>query len=344
MLKTLLLPLSFAYRGAIAARNAWYNSFRAASHDAGVPVVSVGNLTTGGTGKTPLTIEIVRRLVALGRRPGILTRGYAAAPGQIADEVQEYHEALPDVAVVVDANRVRGAATARRRYNVDCLVLDDGFQHRRLRRDLDVVLIDALDPWGGGALLPAGRLREPPQALRRASLIVLTRVNLSEPQSAGRIAERVRRLAPAAAIIESNLVADRLMSIDAAPRPPDALAGRPVMAVCGVGNPQSFMSLLGRHVAQLNAIRTFRDHHAYTAVDCAQIAAQARQCGAEWIVTTRKDWVKLMPLWRSLPDPSLPLLRLDVRMEIPVGRLLDDALRRIASPAAPAAPSAMDPA
>lgn len=342
MRRSFLLPLAFAYRGLMAVRNVYYDWLPLASHAAGVPVISVGNLSTGGTGKTPMTIDLVGRLVKRGRRPAILTRGYAAAAGQIADEVQEFHEALPDVAVVVDADRVRGAATARRRFNVDCLVLDDGFQHRRLRRDLDVVLIDAMNPWGGGAMLPAGRLREPPAALRRASLVVVTRVNLVEQPALAVILQRVRAVAPAASILQSRLVVERLTATDATSRPPDALSGRPVMAVSGVGNPASFSALLARYGARLAAAREFRDHYAYGRADAVAVAAAARRSAAEWVVTTRKDWVKLLPLWQSLCDAP-PLVRVDVRMEWSDPRLLDEALERVAPPTGRSAPPLLDP-
>ena len=141
--------------------NRYCDTFAFATHAARLPVISVGNISVGGTGKTPLVIEIVRRLRASGRRPAILTRGYAAKRGQTADEVLEYALAVPETPVVVNPDRTAGAETARLEYGADCVVLDDGFQHRWLRRDLDIVVIDALDPWGGERLLPEGRLREP---------------------------------------------------------------------------------------------------------------------------------------------------------------------------------------
>jgi tetraacyldisaccharide 4'-kinase len=154
------MPLSHLYAAMMTWRNRRYDEPGAAL-SAGVPVISVGNLTVGGTGKTPLVMEIVRKLVAAGRRPAILTRGYHARRGETADEVQEYAAELPDVPVVVDADRVAGAATAQAVHAADCCVLDDGFQHRRLARDLDVVLIDALRPWGGGRGAAGGA---PPRA------------------------------------------------------------------------------------------------------------------------------------------------------------------------------------
>jgi len=322
----LLSPLAIAWGGVMAARNAWYDRVAAASHGAGVPVISIGNLTVGGTGKTPLVIATARDLVAAGRRPAVLTRGYRAAPGQPADEVLEPRAALPGVPVVVDADRVRGAAEARAVHGADCLVLDDGFQHRRLRRDLDVVLIDALCPWGGGWVLPAGRLREPARGLRRAGLIVLTRVNQVGEAERAALRAAVARRVPGLAIVEVGIVADALVSAEGSTRPPEDLAGRRAWLACGLGNPESFVRLAAALGARIVGTSRFPDHHRYTPADSAAVAAAARAARAEWVVTTRKDWVKLAALWPS-GDP--PLMRLDLRVEWLSGReAWQAALRR----------------
>ena len=317
MLSTLLAPLGVVYGGVIKARNAYYDRSSAATHAAGVPVISVGNLTAGGTGKTPLTIEIVRRLRALGHRPSILTRGYAAERGGTADEVRELRLALPEVPVVVNADRVAGAVTACRDYSADCLVLDDGFQHRRLRRDFDVVLIDALDPWGGGRMLPAGRLREPPSSLRRADWIVIARTNQVEQLAVGRIVDILGDHANGVPVIKSGVVADRLIGPQSGLTQPQTLAGRRVLPVCGIGNPTSFVWLITNLVGRACPPLVFPDHHPYRPRDITRILTAARRRGAEQVVTTRKDWVKLSALW---PSPSVPagvpeLLRLDTRLE-----------------------------
>ncbi len=313
----LLSPLAVAWGAVAAARNAWYDRVPGATHAAGVPVISIGNLTVGGTGKTPLVIATTRELLAAGRRPAVLTRGYRAAPGQPADEVLELRAALPAVPVVVDADRVRGAVSACTDHRADCLVLDDGFQHRRLRRDLDIVLIDALCPWGGGWVLPAGRLREPIKGLCRAGLIVLTRVNQVDPTERAALRAAVAQRVPGRAVAEVGVAADALVPVAGPPRPPQDLSRRRVWLVCGLGNPETFARLAVALDARLVGTSRFRDHHRYTAHDAAAAAVAARAARAEWVVTTRKDWVKLAPLW---PTDDPPLMRLDLRLEWLSGR------------------------
>jgi tetraacyldisaccharide 4'-kinase len=318
----LLAPLAMLYGGAIRARNWYFDCVASAARHATVPVISVGNLTVGGTGKTPLVIEIVRRLVLSGRRPAILTRGYKAAAGAPADEVLEFSTAFPNVPVVVNANRVAGAVTAQQKHRANCLVLDDGFQHRRLHRDLDIVLIDALNPWGGGRLLPAGRLREPPSSLRRADVFVITRVNQAEHGAVAAIAGVLRHHAGDKPLVLAALEAESLTFPDAASRPPTDIAGRPVLAVSGIGNPRTFEKLVESLAGQPAEYLRFADHHRYDPNDVARIVAAA---GDNWVVTTRKDWVKLCPLW---PDRGPPLVRLDMKLTLTAGAPEFDARLR----------------
>lgn len=307
-----LAPLSVLYGGAIGVRNLYYDRVHSAVHRAGIPVISIGNLTVGGTGKTPLVIEVVRRLQALGRRPAILTRGYKSTAGETADEVLECHAALPVVPVIVNPDRVAGAVAAQREHNADCLVLDDGFQHRRLARDLDIVLIDALRPWGGGWMLPAGRLREPRSSLGRASVVVITRANQAAPGAADAIEAELRSHF-GELLLRADVEADVLVTRDERRAPPGELAGRKVLAVCGIGNPQSFEKLVSTLTGTVGRTIAFADHHRYSATDVTTLCAAAHQYGAELVVTTRKDWVKLAPLWS---DAQVNLVRLDVRMAL----------------------------
>jgi tetraacyldisaccharide 4'-kinase len=310
-----LLPIAAMYGAAIRLRNARYDRIPRASHAAPIPLISVGNLTTGGTGKTPFVILLVQRLIALGRRPAVLTRGYRGSAESPADEVLELRNALPQTPVIVDADRVRSAAAVARD-GADCAVLDDGFQHRRLRRDLDIVLIDALDPWGGDALLPAGRLREPTASLQRAHLIVLTRANLPELDAVARLREHVRQLAPQAPILDAAVDIERIVDAGGSSLSPDSLRPSRVVPVCAIGNPDAFAATV-RSIAALVAdgIR-FRDHHRYRPADISRILDAAGRCRADAVVTTRKDWVKLRPLWPADAGRHPPLLRLDMRMTL----------------------------
>ncbi len=309
-----LAPLSTLYGGLIGARNLYYDRFASAVRSAPVPVISVGNMTVGGTGKTPLVIDIALRLLALGRQPAILTRGYKAQAGETADEVREFHDALPGVPVVVNADRVAGATTACTHHAADCLVLDDGFQHRRLARDLDIVLIDALRPWGGNWVLPAGRLREPLGGLRRGDIFIITRANQATPAAVDEIADRLQRYVGPKPILTARVVATALVYSDGRRSEPSDLAERRVLPVCGIGNPATFLKLLATLGPEVTAEGVeFADHRRYSADDVATIAARADLAGAELVVTTRKDWVKLAPLW---PASEPPLVRLDVRVAL----------------------------
>ena len=167
----------FPYTAAVAYRNRRYDLGRAAIHHVAVPVISVGNLTLGGTGKTPMVKWVARRLLAQGSRVAIVSRGYGAAAGQQNDEARELSQALPEVPHVQNRDRVAGAERAIAEFSAQCILLDDGFQHRRLARDLDIVLLDALEPFGFEHVFPRGTLREPLAGLKRAQAVCLSRAD-----------------------------------------------------------------------------------------------------------------------------------------------------------------------
>ena len=327
----LLTPLAGVYARIMRRRNRRYGS-GCGVRQASVPVISVGNITVGGTGKTPTVIEVARRLREWGRKPAILTRGYGARAGETADEVLEFHDAVPDVPVVVNPDRVAGAASAVAKHGADCLVLDDGFQHRRLARDLEIVLVDALDPWGGGQVLPAGRLREPLEGLARADLVIITRTNQVEADQVAAIETAVARHAPNAPIVSSVVEPVGLVHLDGSTASLDTLAGQRVQPVCGLGNPGTFGRLLVPLAGCVRTVLAFRDHHRYTRRDAEIIAAAAQARGVDLVVTTRKDWGKLACVWPSAAG-TLPLARVDIRV-----RIADDdghfesALRRTVTP------------
>ncbi len=327
-------PLSGVYAACMTLRNRYYDCQPGAVHKADVPVVSVGNLTVGGTGKTPLVIELVRRLRSFGRRPAILTRGYRQSAGQEADEVLEFRDALPTTPVVVDADRVAGAARAIESCRADCLVMDDGFQHRRLARELDIVLLDALDPWGAGWVLPAGRLREPRSGLARAGLIIITRANQAAAESLRELELELEAICPDTPRIAAHVVPCDVLDIRGASVGLEALSFDAVLPVCGLGNPRTFVGLAAEVCGRLCGPLVFTDHAHYTPQDVQRIAARATTADADCVLTTRKDWVKLAPLWKAAdPTPTVPLLRLDVQVRLvdPGDRLterLESALAR----------------
>jgi tetraacyldisaccharide 4'-kinase len=268
-------------------------------------VISVGNLTFGGTGKTPTTIALVRDLVRAGRRPAVLTRGYGrrdrtpqvvigpaprSAPELVGDEPLEMAASLPGVPVVVDADRARGAAVAVAR-GADVLVLDDGFQHLGLARDLDVVLLDAGDPFGGDRLPPRGRLREPVSALRRADVVVVTKLAPGDRATLESVTSRVHAIHHGLPVLGASLEISRVRTADGA-QGPDCLVDRPVVAVAGVARPSGFVDILRRAGARVVATRWFADHHVYRPADL-QWMADAAERHAAVVVTTAKDAVKL---------------------------------------------------
>jgi tetraacyldisaccharide 4'-kinase len=289
--------LSKPYGWATRIRNRLYDRGWKRSCRAPVPVVSVGNLTLGGTGKTPCVEYVARHYRRLGLLVATLSRGYGAAEGR-NDEVRVLEMNLDDVPHLQGADRVALARTAVEELESEVLVLDDGFQHRRLARDLDVVLLDATDPWGQGYLFPRGLLRESPRSLARAGVIVLTRCDLVSPEDMARIRTEVTRLAPGVPVAQTTHRPVEWVNAEQAVLPLEALRGRPVAAFCGIGNPDGFRRTLAGLGAAVADFRAFPDHHAYSRADVEGLRTWARQQAKECVVvTTQKDLVKL-PLTR----------------------------------------------
>lgn len=315
LLRSLLAAASFPYGLGIGLRNAAFDRGWKRSHAAGVPVISIGNVTTGGTGKTPFVAYVVNWLVQHGRRPAILSRGYRSLDGQANDEKLVLDRLCPGVPHIQNPDRVAGARTAIEQHSADALVLDDAFQHRRLARDLDIVLIDALNPWGYGHLLPRGLLREPLNALRRAGVIVVTRCDQAAPAQIRDIAARVRDVGCIAPIVETAFPATQLVSHADAPRPLQDMRGRRVVGFCGIGNPGAFRLVLESAGMQIASFHAFPDHHHYTPADLDVLCESIRQADAAAVVTTEKDLVKI-------PSPDLagwPLYALRIETQIHTG-------------------------
>jgi tetraacyldisaccharide 4'-kinase len=308
--------LSVSYGGSVYLRNwlyqrGWKNVIRVP-----VPVVSVGNLTLGGTGKTPCVEYVARWFQAQHRRVAILSRGYAGHRGR-NDEALVLEANLPDVPHLQGVNRVDLARQAIAELGSEVLVLDDGFQHRRLQRDLDIVLIDVTDPWGQGYLFPRGLLREPLHSLSRAGLVLLTRCDQVTRDQRQAVRARVAELAPGRPVVESCHRAVELWAGSQQSAPLAELGERPVAAFCGIGNPPAFRRTLEYLGAEVCAFRVFPDHHAFTRADredlAAWVAQQAKDC---MVVTTQKDLVKL-PLTEL---GGRPLWALRIALHIDAGR------------------------
>jgi tetraacyldisaccharide 4'-kinase len=273
-------------------------------HVADVPVVSVGNLTLGGTGKTPLVAWIARWLRQRDVRVTIVSRGYGAQRGEPNDEALELEQRLPDVPHLQNADRVAATQTAIEEFDCQVVLLDDGFQHRRLARDLDIVLLDACEPFGFGHVFPRGLLREPVAGLKRADIVVLSRADMVSPEQRAQIRGEVARHAPLAAWVEVRHAPERWLSSTGDELPVAALAGKPLAAFCGLGNPAGFRHTLGECDGQVQAFREFPDHHLYDRSDVESLAAWAAQLNVTAVACTHKDLVKLEldrlgehPLW-----------------------------------------------
>jgi tetraacyldisaccharide 4'-kinase len=314
-LRAILALLAAPYGLATAGRNSLYDRNLLRRHSAPIPVISVGNLTLGGTGKTPLVAWVARLLAAAGHRPAVVSRGYAARPGETSDEAAELAILLPGVPHVADRDRVRGAITAAGR-GADVAVLDDGFQHRRLRRDLDLVAIDASDPFGCGHLFPRGLLRESIAGLVRADAAVLTRAGGLPPERRAEIRAAVARARGGRPPLWLE-TEHRPIAVRSAPGGVESLAavhGRRVAAFCGIGNPEAFRATLAACGLEIAGFRSFADHHAYSASDCDALGNWAAGLAAERIITTLKDLVKI----RREALGGVPLVALEVAIE-PLG-------------------------
>lgn len=330
------------YGVAIGHRNRRFDRGIGVFH-ASVPVISVGNLTAGGTGKTPVVALIANYFRRWGVNVALLSRGYHALKRHdrrqdVNDEALVLEHLCPGVPHVQQADRVAGVAAAVARFGSEVLILDDGFQHRRLARDLDIVLIDATNPFGYGHLLPRGLLREPIENLRRADLILLTRADSVSRQNLLTIRETIARVAPCVPIIDVTFPASRLVNSAGESSPLESLEEVPTLAFCGIGNPAGFAGTLkAANVGPVEVV-SFPDHHHYTQDDLARLARRADAFGVAAAVTTLKDLVKICA--KSLPQPSgVPIWAVETGCDVVAndtvlfGRL-DDFVRRVAVPKA----------
>lgn len=344
--RLLLLPFSFVYGIAAAARNVFYNAGLLRARRLPVPVISVGNIVVGGTGKSPLVQLIARGLSERGTRVAVLSRGYGAAvkdaslPVVVSDGERVMHDAaragdeplmlarrLPGSLILADPDRLRAGAAAAGRLGAEIIILDDGFQHRRAARDVDILLLDAARPFGNGLLLPAGPMRETAGAIARADIIILTRC---EGEPARDLLARVRRLNPGAAVFRSRHEPVLLRRIPSGEiEKPGFLKGIRVAAFSGIARPDDFIGLLTRLGARCVCRRDFPDHHYYSEAETGAIVAAARRAGAEAIVTTAKDAVRLP----GTADRTLPLLALEIKMTIGDGeeKLIESVLNKISN-------------
>lgn len=332
-LRAALRVAEVPYSLAMRVRNRRYDTGRAEIHHVGVPVVCVGNLSLGGTGKTPMVAWIARWLRDQGIRVTLVSRGYGAEAGSRNDEALELEQMLPDVPHLQNRDRVAAARLAIEEFECQLILLDDGFQHRRLARDLDIVLLDATEPFGYGHVFPRGMLREPLAALERAHVVALSRADMVDEARRQQIRRHVESYAPAADWMEVVHRPRALRSAGGEEVPLDMLRGQRVAAFCGIGNPRGFRHTLESSGCQIVDFRPFADHYAYARSDIDQLAGWADALRIDAVVCTHKDLVKIgiESLGRS------PLWALAVGLEFLSGQsALEARLRAILPPPEPA--------
>lgn len=364
LLRTVFHLLSGIYSGAVRLRLMLYRQRFIHDHHLGVPVISVGNITVGGTGKTPVVELLAKSLRDHGRRVAILSRGYKSKrqrkaplgwrlaaklglarkpkglPPRVVsdgekvlldshtagDEPYMLAQNCTGVPVVVDKNRVKAGAHAIRRFGADVLILDDGLQYLKLKHRHDIVLVDKTAPFGTGYMLPRGTLREPPRSLKRASYIFLTK---SDGDSDELIA-KIRRYNRVAEIIECRHRPVHFEDIHTRERLPlDAFRGKYVGALSGIAVPESFEHGLRKLGAKVHWVARFTDHHRFQEREITQFVARCIKADAHAILTTEKDFVR----FPKLEPGDIPIYFLRVEIEIVKGReAFDNLVRLIAEP------------
>lgn len=326
LIQSVFLLLSWVYGGAVWLILFFYRINVLPRHVLPKPVICVGNMTLGGVGKTPFVQFLVRVFKAEKLKPAVLIRGYMDQKG-ISDEAVMLQESLEGVVVAVGKDRVKTAREAFQEDPVDVFILDDGFQHWRLKRDLDIVLIDAANPFGNGRLIPRGILREPVASLKRAGIIVLTKTD-SKAANVALLREKLKKINPDCPVIETvhkpvslHDVRNHNSGIDLS-----ALRAKAVCSFCGIGDPKSFQDLLIQLGADLKRNFDFMDHHVYTREDVDGIIKYCRDNNVSTIITTQKDAVKVGSFAYRL-GKDLSLFSLEIAIEIVKGK--DEFLQRI---------------
>ena len=313
--------------GIVSIRRTLYRIGLLPVHGLRARVISVGNLSMGGTGKTPAVRLMAEYLQTKGQRVAVLTRGYGRTmPGQkvllngqggwraVGDEPLMLSRVLPMVPIVVGRDRVASGRLAVEKFQPRFLILDDGLQYLRLARDVDVVTIDATCPFGNGRLFPGGILRENLDALQRAHLFFVTRVNQAE--NVDRLVRFLQQTNPRAVVVQgayrpsslTDVNSDKQLSLE-------SVKGEPVLAMSGIGNPISFETTLRQLGARIAEKLHFPDHHPFLRTEVLAALKLAEELGARYVVTTEKDRARL-PI---IEKPAIPVLSMDIRLKVVSG-------------------------
>lgn len=289
------------YRSVVRRRNRAFDRGDRVQRVA-APFLSVGNLSVGGTGKSPVVALTVAMLREAGHKPGIAMRGYKSRPGHESDEQREYKSSCPGTPVVANPDRVAGATELIEKHRCSCIVLDDGFQHRFLHRDLDIVLLDATRDVFTDRCLPAGWLREPVESLERAHIAILTHAESAGDDRIAAMTSQLRERFPHLHLAVSEHAWTALIDLHGHRREPSQLAAQPVCLASGIGNPSAFEAMARRYALDVRSHQVMPDHHHWTLTDLDRLQRNAPQ---NPIITTRKDWVKISRLNHPLLDRVL---------------------------------------
>ncbi len=322
IVKSTLSTFTLPYLAILNTRNIFYNNGIVRSTKLPVKVISIGNITTGGTGKTPLVEFTVKYLRETGKKVAVLSRGYGGNDSSqgnnevVNDECLALRENLQDVPVLAGKDRVKNGRKAISDFQVDCMILDDGFQHLKLKRDLDIVVIDAINPFSGENLIPRGSLREPLKNLKRADLFIISHCNQSNEQIIKSIYTKLNRINKDAPVCESIHRPLYFDSIESGP----ALGlewskGKKIYAISAIGNPESFANTLDVLGANVIKHKMFQDHHVYTKNEMDKVISEAQSLGADAIVVTQKDMVKI----RKINTIDANILSLKIEIEVTKG-------------------------
>lgn len=330
----ILMPFAFLYWISITARKTLYRIGLFKQIRLPAKVISVGGMTIGGSGKTPVVIHLAKYLESIGKKTLILTRGYGGEtqtavvvrPGDdttksnLSDEVRLMSKKT-SVTIGVGADRIAAFEKASESAEFDVVILDDGFQHLKITRDLDIVVLDATAPFGNGYMLPAGNLREPKASLRRSDLIVLTRI--SQCENAMKVSERLASDFGDKAIMSADYAPDGIQQVHTGEIVDSStLSDRSIFAFSAIANPNSFFSMLESEGLEIVGKRAFRDHHIFTQPDIEELVREARAIGCGAFIVTEKDAVKL----KALECGQIPIYAFRIRLQINEG---EDSLRNI---------------
>jgi tetraacyldisaccharide 4'-kinase len=356
LLRFFLRIAAIGYSLAVRLRNFLYSKGLLKVHHVDSAVLCVGNITVGGTGKTPLVVWLCNlitqnpKLKTQNCRCAILTRGYKARAQEnknFKDEIAILADSCPEAEVIVNPDRVAGAAEATDKSAAEVLIMDDGFQHRRLARDLDIVAIDVTQPFGYGKMLPAGLLREPVSSLKRAGAVVITRCDQVTEAQLNELEQKLQATNPDIVIAKSIHAAVSVKYPEPSVIPAKAgiqkdnkkmdsclrracpvldtgndnieqLKGKKVFAFCGIGNPDAFLNTIKNLGAELAGSKIYDDHYHYTDACLADISERAGELGADLILTTQKDWTKVIsnskfPISKSKSPPPFAYLAIEIK-------------------------------